>query len=139
MYGRAGALRPFEPTPRISPTQPFWSRAIRRPSASGAIDSISVDGSRYAWRSSGVAMDEAGCVLRLDPDGCTILSLPVPVPVPVRCPTRVAFGGLSLRTLCVTTSRRRRPAQELGEHPLSGAVFFTEVEPAGLPEARYRG
>jgi len=97
----------------------------------GRPDGAAVDAEGCYW----VAMYEAGCVLRLDPDGRTILSLPVPV----RCPTMVAFGGPALRTLYVTTSRRRRPALELGEHPLSGAVFFTEVEPAGLPEPRYRG
>lgn len=97
----------------------------------GRPDGAAVDADGCYW----VAMYEAGCVLRLDPDGRTMSRLEVPV----RCPTMVAFGGPALRTLYVTTSRRKRSAGELGEYPLSGAVFVAEVDVAGLPEPRYRG
>jgi sugar lactone lactonase YvrE len=43
------------------------------------------------------------------------------------------FGGADLRTLYVTTSREKRPPEELAAQPLAGAVLSRRVDVPGLP------
>jgi sugar lactone lactonase YvrE len=43
------------------------------------------------------------------------------------------FGGHDLRTLYITTSREKRPADELACEPLAGRVLQLRVEVPGLP------
>jgi sugar lactone lactonase YvrE len=43
------------------------------------------------------------------------------------------FGGADLRTLFVTTSREKRPAEELLQQPLAGCVLMFAVDVPGLP------
>ena len=97
------------------------------------------DLSTYGGRPDGAAVDAEGaywCALfegqrlvRLAPDGSLLQSLPLPV----RCPTMPCFGGPDLRTLYVTTSREKRPADELAAQPLAGCVLHTRVDVPGLP------
>ncbi|MCU7371240.1 SMP-30/gluconolactonase/LRE family protein [Paucibacter sp. O1-1] len=93
----------------------------------------------YGGRPDGAAMDSAGGywlalfegqrLLRLDPQGHTLAELPLPV----RCPTMPCFGGADLRTLYITSSREKRPADELAAQPLAGGVLQMRVEVPGLP------
>lgn len=93
----------------------------------------------YGGRPDGAAMDSAGGywlalfegqrLLRLDPQGRTLAELPLPV----RCPTMPCFGGADLRTLYITSSREKRPADELAAQPLAGCVLQMRVEVPGLP------
>jgi len=97
------------------------------------------DLSTYGGRPDGAAVDAEGaywCALfegqrlvRLAPDGTLLQSLPLPV----RCPTMPCFGGPDLRTLYITTSREKRPADELAAQPLAGCVLHTRVDVPGLP------
>lgn len=96
----------------------------------GFPDGAAVDAEGGYW----IAMYEAGCVLRLDERGRTTARIDVPVP----CPTMPCFGGPDLKTLYVTTSRRKRSPEELQAFPASGAVFAQPVGVAGLPEPAYR-
>ncbi len=97
------------------------------------------DLSSYGGRPDGAAMDSEGAywcamfegqrLLRIAPSGQILQELRLPV----RCPTMPCFGGADLRTLYVTTSRERRPADELAAQPLAGCVLHTRVDVPGLP------
>jgi sugar lactone lactonase YvrE len=97
------------------------------------------DLAHYAGRPDGAAVDAEGAywcamfegqqLLRIAPDGRVLQALPLPV----RCPTMPCFGGPDLRTLFVTTSRERRPADELAAQPWAGCVLHTRVAVPGLP------
>jgi sugar lactone lactonase YvrE len=93
----------------------------------------------YGGRPDGGAVDSEGCywaacfegqrLARFAPDGTLLRS----VPLPVRCPTMPCFGGDDLRTLYVTTSREKRPEQELADQPWAGQVLQCRVDVPGLP------
>jgi sugar lactone lactonase YvrE len=95
--------------------------------------------SSYGGRPDGAAVDREGCywaamyegqrLVRLAPDGTLLKS----VPLPVRCPTMPCFGGPDLRTLYVTTTRDKRPDDELAAQPWAGCVLQCRVEVPGLP------
>lgn len=60
------------------------------------------------------------------------LGLRVRLPVPqVTC---CCFGGPNLDRLYITTARENMTAEQVAEHPLSGALFVAEVGVRGLPE-----
>ena len=100
-------------------------------------DGGSLDG--YGGRPDGGAVDSEGCywaacfegqrLARFAPDGALLQS----VALPVRCPTMPCFGGDDLRTLYVTTSREKRPEQELADQPWAGRVLQCRVDVPGLP------
>lgn len=110
-----------------------------------AIKETGQDLSLYGGRPDGAAVDAEGAywcamfegqrLLRIAPDGVVLQSLPLPV----RCPTMPCFGGPDLRTLYVTTSREKRPAEELAAQPLAGCVLHTRVDVPGLPVNFARG
>ncbi|MBL8362199.1 MAG: SMP-30/gluconolactonase/LRE family protein [Rubrivivax sp.] len=97
------------------------------------------DLSQYGGRPDGAAVDAEGCLwvamfegsrlLRLSPRGEVLRELRLPV----RCPTMPCFGGADLRTLFVTTSREKRPPEELHQQPLAGCVLMLAVDVPGLP------
>jgi sugar lactone lactonase YvrE len=107
--------RQFEPRP---PGQPLDDYA-------GRPDGAAVDSEGCYW----VAMYEGARLLRLSPQGETLVTLFLPV----RCPTMPCFGGSDLRTLYITTASQGRPADELAAQPLAGRVLATRVAVAGLP------
>jgi len=96
-------------------------------------------GDSYGGRPDGAAMDaegcywaamfEGGCLVRIAPTGEVVQR----VELPVTCPTMPTFGGADLRTLFVTTSREKRPAEELAREPLAGAMLQLRVDVPGLP------
>lgn len=91
----------------------------------GRPDGAAVDVEGGYW----VAMFEGARLLRFAPDG----NLTREVRLPVRCPTMPCFGGADLKTLYVTTSREKRPVDELAREPLAGCVLQLRVDVPGLP------
>lgn len=97
------------------------------------------DFNTYGGRPDGAAVDAEGAywsalfegqrLVRFAPDGSVLQE----VRLPVRCPTMPCFGGPDLRTLYVTTSREKRPADELAAQPLAGCVLMARVDVPGLP------
>ena len=93
----------------------------------------------YGGRPDGAAVDSEGCywsamfegqrLLRLSPDGEVLRE----VRLPVRCATMACFGDADLKTLYVTTSREKRPADELAAQPWAGSVLRLRVDVPGLP------
>ena len=93
----------------------------------------------YGGRPDGGAVDAEGCywaacfegkrLARFAPEGTLLES----IALPVRCPTMPCFGGDDLRTLYVTTSREKRPADELANEPWAGRVLQCRVDVPGLP------
>jgi sugar lactone lactonase YvrE len=74
-------------------------------------------------------MFEGQRLVKLSPSG----ELLEEIELPVRCPSMPCFGGDDLCTLYVTTSREKRPAEEIAQFPLSGYVISTRVDVPGLP------
>lgn len=91
----------------------------------GRPDGAAVDVEGALW----VAMFEGQRLVRLDAQGRVLQEWPLPV----RCPTMPCFGGADLKTLFVTTSREKRPPEELAAQPLAGAVLSRRVDVPGLP------
>lgn len=93
----------------------------------------------YRGRPDGAAVDQAGYyyaamyegarLCKFSPDG----QLVAEIPTPVQCPTMPCLGGEDGRTLFLTSARKGRSGAELVRYPLSGAVFQTRVEVAGVP------
>ena len=111
----------------------------RRVFASFPVKAADQDLATYGGRPDGAAMDSEGCywiamfegarVLRLSPQGEVVRE----VHLPVQCATMPCFGGPDLRTLYITTSREKRPADELARQPLAGCVLSLRVDVPGLP------
>lgn len=95
----------------------------------GRPDGAAVDSEGFYW----CAMFEGQRLVRLSPKGHVALE----IHLPVRCPTMPCFGGADLRTLYITTSREKRPADELQSQPLAGRVLRFRVDVAGLPANVY--
>jgi sugar lactone lactonase YvrE len=91
----------------------------------GRPDGATVDSQGNYW----CALFEGQQLAKLSPAG-EVIEL---IELPVRCPTMPCFGGDDLRTLYVTSSREKRPVQELEQFPLSGHVIATRVDVPGLP------
>ncbi len=91
----------------------------------GRPDGAAMDAEGGYW----AAMFEGARVLRIAPDG----SVTHEIKLPVRCPTMPCLGGPDLKTLYITTSREKRPADELAQEPLAGCVLHTRVDVPGLP------
>jgi sugar lactone lactonase YvrE len=96
----------------------------------GRPDGAAIDSEGAYW----CAMFEGGRILRLSPDGDILLE----IPVPVRCPTMIAFGGVDMRTLYITSARQNRSDDELLRYPLSGCVLSMRVDIAGCSEFAYK-
>lgn len=114
----------------LSRQREFARFALKTPeqdlaSYGGRPDGAAVDAEGAYW----VAMFEGQRLLRLSPSGAVLLELPLPV----RCPTMPCFGGADLRTLFITTSREKRPADELAQQPWAGCVLRLRVDVPGMP------
>jgi len=90
----------------------------------GRPDGAAVDSEGCYWTCG----NDAGVVLRVDPRGAVVSSVPVPVAKPSMC----AFGGPRLDTLLVTSIC---PAGV--STGLCGAVFAIDVGVRGRPEPRF--
>lgn len=96
----------------------------------GRPDGAAVDSEGAYW----VAMYEGACIRRFASDGQLLQS----ISVPFMCPTMIAFGGLDLKTLFITSAKQKRSSEELARMPYSGFVISIRVEIAGLAEYFYR-
>lgn len=92
----------------------------------GRPDGAAVDSEGCYW----FAAIDAGEIVRLDPDGILMTS----IPLPVTRPTKPAFGGPDLSTLYVTTMRNGLDENELAQQPLAGAVLALDPGVRGLPQ-----
>lgn len=97
-------------------------RVFHRPER-GRPDGAAVDAEGCYW----FAAIDAGEVVRLDPDGARIEG----VDLPASRPTKPAFAGTDLTTLCVTTMSLDR-----ADEPLAGAVLTFDAGVAGWPQPR---
>lgn len=95
----------------------------------GRPDGAAVDVEGGYW----CAMFEGQRLLRLSPHGEVLRE----IRLPVRCATMPCFGGADLKTLYITTSREKRPAEELEAQPLAGRVLTLRIDVAGLPANVY--
>ncbi len=89
----------------------------------GRPDGLTVDAEGCVWS----ALWDGWCVRRFDPQGRVMRDLRVPVPRP----TSVAFGGVDLATLYITSARVRVPARILAEAPFSGGILAAHVDVTG--------
>jgi sugar lactone lactonase YvrE/DNA-binding IclR family transcriptional regulator len=97
----------------------------------GRPDGLTVDAEGCIWS----ALWDGWCVRRFDPKGRVMRDLRVPVPRP----TSVAFGGVGLKTLFITSARVRVPANILAEAPFSGGILAAEVGVAGRAAHLFAG
>lgn len=100
------------------------------PESEGRPDGLAVDSEGGIW----CAIWDGWCVNRYTPDG--LLDHVVDLPIPR--PTSVAFGGVDMSTLYVTSARTRLPARTLSETPLSGGLFACRPGVSGLPTTIFR-
>lgn len=91
----------------------------------GRPDGAAVDGEGAYW----CAMFEGQRLVRLGASGEVLRE----VRLPVRCATMPCFGDDDLKTLYITTSREKRPAEELEAQPWAGCVLRMRVDVRGLP------
>ena len=101
----------------------------RGPDYGGRPDGAAVDSAGNYW----CAMYEGGRLLQLTSAGAILRE----ILLPVRCPTMMAFGGIDLRTLYITTVSNKRSPEELAACPLSGCLLSVRVEVPGRPEYPY--
>ena len=100
--------------------------------AKGRPDGCAADAEGFLW----VAMPGSGRVCRFDPDGKVERS----IETPTHYPSSVAFGGVGLKTLYVTSLvPHELPPNDKADPTADGAVFATNVEVAGVPVARFGG
>jgi sugar lactone lactonase YvrE len=116
--GHLGARRVFASFPLKQADQ-------RLDDYGGRPDGAAVDSLGRYW----CAMFEGQRLLCLSPQGEVVHELALPV----RCATMPCFGGRDLKTLYITTSREKRPVEELESQPWAGRVLSLRVEVPGLP------
>ena len=108
-----------------------WRTLVEPGVVPGKPDGSVVDSDGCIWSTR----SGAGCLARFTPQG----RLDRTLPLPVSQPTGLAFGGDTLDTLFVTSSRQRLDAQALADEPLAGSVLALRVGVAGLPETPFAG
>lgn len=101
------------------------------PRERGVCDGATVDNQGYFW----CANIDGACVTRYAPNGTVDRIIPLPVSRPTSC----SFGGPDLKTLYVTTARRRLSEQQLQQQPLAGCLLAIETDVAGIPEPKFLG
>jgi sugar lactone lactonase YvrE len=98
--------------------------------ADGYPDGVVLDCEDCLW----VALWDGWGVRRYDPRGQLLMT----VPMPCARVTKIAFGGLDMRTAYVTTARVGLDAAALASQPLAGSLFTFAAPVAGraLPPVR---
>lgn len=97
--------------------------------AAGRPDGCAVDAEGHVWN----ARYGAGCVVRIAPNGRIVATLRLLASQPTSC----ALGGSGLRTLFITTARKRLDPDQLRAEPHAGDLFAAEVDVPGLPDAEF--
>ena len=101
------------------------------PDGQGVPDGSCVDAEGFIWN----AVWQGWRVDRFTPDG----RLDLTVELPVAKPTCVAFGGIGLDTLFITTSRLGLTDEELARQPEAGSLFAVKPGITGLADAPFSG
>lgn len=114
-------------TGRISNRRPL----VQLPDKVATPDGLTVDAAGTIW----VAMWDGGCVRRFNPKGDLLET----IPVPVTRPTSVAFGGVDLDQLFITTARHGLSADRTREEPHAGAIFVLETRTTGRLPHEFNG
>jgi sugar lactone lactonase YvrE len=104
-------------------------REFARMASGGAPDGATVDAEGYLWS----AQYGAARIDRFSPDG----TLDKSVLLPVTQPTSIAFGGMGMRQLFITTARQKLDADTLATQPLAGSVLSLDVGVAGIAETSF--
>lgn len=94
-------------------------------------DGLAVDAEGCVWS----AQWDGWCVIRFAPDGRELERIRLPVQRPTSC----AFGDTALRRLYVTSASVALTEQEIQACPLSGDLFWIDVDVPGLPPNRFAG
>ena len=92
----------------------------------GIPDGMAIDAEGTLW----IAQWGGACVGRWDPGSGQLLTT---VQVPAALTTSCAFGGPTLSTLYITSSRKYASAEELAQYPLSGGLFSVNPGVEGPP------
>ncbi len=95
----------------------------------GTPDGLTIDSQGNLW----VALWGGGRVVQLSPEGAELAQ----ILVPVSRPTSVAFGGIDLRTLYITSASVNLTEIEKNAQPYAGALFSIQTQVAGLPSQRF--
>ena len=95
----------------------------------GTPDGLALDTAGNLW----VAIWDGSRVVQLSPDGEELAQ----ILLPVSRPTSVAFGGLKMRTLYITSASVDLSEDEKSAQPYAGALFSVEVGAKGLPTGRF--
>lgn len=93
-------------------------------------DGSTVDAEGFLWN----ALWGGGKIIRYDRNGRPADELHLPVSQP----TCVAFGGIDMNVLFVTTAKIGLPADHQTKEPHAGSLFIYQTPYTGLPETRFR-
>ncbi len=97
---------------------------VEVPSSYGSPDGMSIDEEGMLW----VAHWGGNCVRRWNPFTSKVIDeISVPAPHVTSC----CFGGEALKTLYITTARSGLSQQQLQDFPLSGGLFFVDLNIKG--------
>jgi sugar lactone lactonase YvrE len=97
----------------------------------GLPDGITVDSSGNIW----CAFWDGASIRAFDPDGRLLET----IPVPALRPTSVAFGGVSMQTLYVTTATIGLSESQKRDWPRSGSVLALDSSYKGRPARVFDG
>ncbi|MDN5287964.1 MAG: Sugar lactone lactonase YvrE [Mucilaginibacter sp.] len=93
-------------------------------------DGMTIDQEGMLW----VAMWGGACIHRYDPaSGKLIGKVEVPAPYVTAC----AFGGENMQTLFITTARIGLSKDQLQQYPLSGSLFYININIKGSEMNRF--
>jgi sugar lactone lactonase YvrE len=104
---------------------------VERADTNSVPDGLIVDAEGFIW----TAIWGGSCLERYDPAGKLERSLALPV----EYPTSMAFGGLQLEDLYITSAQELIPRSERAKYPLAGNLFCIRRAGRGLPEPAFLG
>ncbi len=96
----------------------------------GAPDGSAIDAEGCLWN----AQWSGSRVVRFTPEG----RIDKIIQLPCSNPTSVAFGGLNLDTLFITSARFLLTEDKIRNEPLAGALFAARPGVQGMPETTFR-
>jgi sugar lactone lactonase YvrE len=97
----------------------------------GYPDGATVDAEGFLWS----ARWQGACVLRIDPRG----RIDRVIAMPALRPTCVCFGGESLDTMYVTSSKAHLDQASMARYPLQGGLFCFHPGVVGTPKFKFAG